>query len=186
MQSTPKTSDAVSFETFNESLRQKLYNFGGIEDDTENREHYRPGGYHPVHLGDTFGENDRYRVIHKLGHGGFATVWLCHDAVTLEYVGLKIIIAIASSENCPELKILRLKDLDFKQPGGDKIVILKDHFWISGPNGNHLCFVLPLLGPQVHTIWYRPYDPGNLARKIALQMVQGMAFLHNNGICHGG
>ena len=33
---------------------------------------YRPGGHHPVHLGDTLG--NRYKVIHKLGHGGFANV----------------------------------------------------------------------------------------------------------------
>ena len=28
---------------------------------------YRPGGYHPVELGDEF--NNRYVVEHKLGHG---------------------------------------------------------------------------------------------------------------------
>lgn len=28
---------------------------------------YRPGGYHPVHLGDT--PNERYMVIRKLGYG---------------------------------------------------------------------------------------------------------------------
>lgn len=32
---------------------------------------YESGGNHPVHLGDTLG-SDRYRVIHKLGNGGFA------------------------------------------------------------------------------------------------------------------
>lgn len=43
-----------------------------------------PNGYHtmlyfPVSLGDLF-ENGRYRVIHKLGWGGFATVWLARDS----------------------------------------------------------------------------------------------------------
>ena len=38
---------------------------------------YEPGGYHPVHLGDVFG--DAYRITHKFGHGGFATVWLARD-----------------------------------------------------------------------------------------------------------
>lgn len=39
---------------------------------------YRPGGYHPVALGDTF-NNDRYKVYHKLGWGGHATAWLAYD-----------------------------------------------------------------------------------------------------------
>lgn len=39
---------------------------------------YRPGGYHPVTLGDTF-KNERYKVYHKLGWGGYSTVWLVKD-----------------------------------------------------------------------------------------------------------
>lgn len=39
---------------------------------------YRPGGFHPVKLGDTF-NNGRYKIYHKLGWGGFSTVWLARD-----------------------------------------------------------------------------------------------------------
>jgi hypothetical protein len=39
---------------------------------------YRPGGYHPVCLGDTF-KDRRYEVYHKLGWGGSSTVWLAKD-----------------------------------------------------------------------------------------------------------
>ena len=41
-------------------------------------EDYRPGGYHPVHLGDTF-HNGQYKVIRKLGDGAYSTVWLARD-----------------------------------------------------------------------------------------------------------
>ena len=56
---------------------------------------YSPGGYHPVKLGDCFSTLPttatpsssnlcsstlpRYRILHKLGHGTFATVWLARD-----------------------------------------------------------------------------------------------------------
>jgi serine/threonine-protein kinase SRPK3 len=39
---------------------------------------YRIGGYHPVLLGDTF-KDGRYKVLHKLGFGGYATVWAARD-----------------------------------------------------------------------------------------------------------
>lgn len=41
---------------------------------------YQPGGYHPVNLGDTF-KHGRYKICHKLGWGGYSTVWLANDAV---------------------------------------------------------------------------------------------------------
>ena len=39
---------------------------------------YRPGGFHPVNLGDTL-QDGRYVIRHKLGYGGFSTVWLARD-----------------------------------------------------------------------------------------------------------
>lgn len=43
---------------------------------------YSQGGLHPVSLGDTF-KDGRYKIVHKLGWGGFSTVWLARDR---EYV----------------------------------------------------------------------------------------------------
>lgn len=45
---------------------------------------YCPGGYHPVHIGDSF-NGGRYKILHKLGFGAFSTVWLARD---LQYVQL--------------------------------------------------------------------------------------------------
>jgi len=42
-------------------------------------ESYRPGGFHPVHLGDTL-SGGRYKVVRKLGYGAFSTVWLAEDS----------------------------------------------------------------------------------------------------------
>ena len=47
------------------------------EDEEEGDDEYRPGGYHPVQIGDKF--NKQYTVINKLGWGHFSTVWLCYD-----------------------------------------------------------------------------------------------------------
>jgi serine/threonine-protein kinase SRPK3 len=45
----------------------------------ENVLNYRAGGYHPVALGDTL-KDGRYKIYHKLGYGGFSTVWVARDS----------------------------------------------------------------------------------------------------------
>lgn len=44
----------------------------------EKLDRYRPGGYHPVLVGDTF-KDGRYTIVNKLGFGGYSTVWLAWD-----------------------------------------------------------------------------------------------------------
>ncbi|OJI82640.1 hypothetical protein ASPTUDRAFT_123786, partial [Aspergillus tubingensis CBS 134.48] len=35
----------------------------------------------------------RYRLVHKLGHGGHSTIWLARDLQNSRYVAVKVIIA---------------------------------------------------------------------------------------------
>lgn len=111
-----------------------------LEDSLEDCHEYRPGGYHPVHLGDILGYDARYRVLHKIGSGLSSTVWLCRNTVEAKYVAVKII-AADQSKDSPELNYMKLKYLSHQQSGGDKIGIPEDHFWTIGPNGTHLCLV---------------------------------------------
>lgn len=41
-------------------------------------EDYRPGGMHPVHIGDEF-KSEQYGIVRKLGEGSYSTVWLARD-----------------------------------------------------------------------------------------------------------
>ncbi|KAH7067450.1 hypothetical protein BKA63DRAFT_582331 [Paraphoma chrysanthemicola] len=78
-------------------------------------EEYRPGGYHPVNLGDTFCDG-KYRVIRKLGYGSNSTVWLAVSFDTPRFVALKILIAKAI---CPELEIEIAAQLSSAAPDDD-------------------------------------------------------------------
>ena len=49
-----------------------------MTEEEEDYDDYCKGGYHPVHVGDTFSEG-RYTVVRKLGWGHFSTVWLARD-----------------------------------------------------------------------------------------------------------
>jgi serine/threonine protein kinase len=150
---------------------------------------YESGGHHPIHLGDRLGKDGQYRIIHKLGNGGSANIWLCRDLEcdALKYVGLKILMAEASASDCRELHVLKLKEMRLdREVGGKYICLPLDHFQIDGPNGSHTCFVYPVLGPRVSCILKGFENPEKALRKVALQAVQGMATLHSHGICHGG
>ena len=152
---------------------------------------YRKGGFHPVHLGDQF-KKDRYTVIHKLGHGGFATVWLARDLTRSRYVALKIL-AARLSRDCPEVEILRRLRGSEEHRGKAFVMSMLDHFWVDGPNGNHLCVVSEVGGPSIKQFNDCPglvsgsrRLRARVARKVALQATEGLAYIHSTGTVHGG
>ena len=111
---------------------------------------YEYGGFHPVHLGDVY--NGCYEVVHKLGHGGFATVWLCQDQRNGQWKALKITGADASTEGESDLKLLAmLKASGVRVEDCERhhLTLPTDHFYIDGVNGRHLCCVFPLLGRTI-------------------------------------
>lgn len=149
---------------------------------------YEPGGHHPVQLGDVF-DDGRHRVIHKLGSGGYANVWLCRDlaAPTPKYVALKILMAEASTEDCPELMWAEQLKSTMGADETAPICAPLRHFRTDGPNGSHFCFVYPVLGPSVSSgLLNSSKDPDRTLRGICHQTAAAMASLHALDICHGG
>ncbi|KAK7703392.1 hypothetical protein SLS64_009061 [Diaporthe eres] len=156
-------------------------------EDVEDVEKYAPGGYHPVDIGDQLGPeggNHCYTVLHKLGFGGFSTVWLTRCSRNERYYALKVLIADLPQSQGKDLTVLHaLKDDGFEHP---HVVKLYESFEVSGPNGTHLCLVLPALGPSLDN------DPVKIALapeirfKICQQIASGVAALHGRGICHAG
>jgi hypothetical protein len=55
-----------------------IYRPSHLHHTQERLSRYQSGRYHPVCLGDTF-KDGRYKIYHKLGWGGFSTVWLADD-----------------------------------------------------------------------------------------------------------
>lgn len=160
----------------------------GTPFDLEHLYDYEAGGHHPVQLGGVF-DDGRYRVIHKLGSGGHANVWLCRDlaAPTPKYVALKILVAEVSNEDCRELLCAeKLRSTVVADEPGPICAPLR-HFGTKGPNCSHLCFVYPVLGPRVSSgLLNSAEDLDRTLREVFHETVTALALLHALGICHGG
>ncbi|KAH6877432.1 kinase-like domain-containing protein [Coprinopsis sp. MPI-PUGE-AT-0042] len=156
----------------------------GIENYTE----YRPGGYHPVHLGDTF-QDGRYTVVNKLGYGTYSTVWLVRDESQGSFASLKILSAHASERSSgTELDVFR-RSAAGSGMGKRFVLQFLDSFVHQGPNGDHLCVVTEVSGPNLATYLggIGPCDEltPEIARSFVLQSAQGVEYLHSCGIVHG-
>ncbi|CAK7205797.1 hypothetical protein SEUCBS139899_008576 [Sporothrix eucalyptigena] len=47
-----------------------------MTEDYEDLEKYDVGGFHPIHIYETLGENGRYLVLNKLDYGGYGTTFV--------------------------------------------------------------------------------------------------------------
>ncbi|MCJ1344528.1 hypothetical protein MMC31_002731, partial [Peltigera leucophlebia] len=74
---------------------------------------YRLGDYHPVSLHDII--VGRYKVIHKFGNGGFATIWVARaqDLQEHRYVALKILMGDCPNEEHEECLTGSIRITDF-------------------------------------------------------------------------
>ncbi|SPO01044.1 related to serine/threonine protein kinase [Cephalotrichum gorgonifer] len=156
---------------------------------------YRPGGFHPVYIGDIF--NDRYRVLNKIGYGAYSTVWLVQDAHREkghehEYLALKILSAECYFTDHPvfEREILRhLRDGNTTLAGYPYICHLLDDFEHKGPNGTHVCLVFPLIGETLRSFgaWFKDsLVPYLTMRRFTIQLVLALDYAHDQGVIHTG
>ncbi|KAF5989670.1 CMGC/SRPK protein kinase [Fusarium bulbicola] len=155
--------------------------------DAEPLHRYRPGGYHPVALGDSLNDK-RYKVLHKLGWGSYSTTWAAKDQLYNCYVALKITVAEAKRSN--EIEVLqKLAATPRNHYGSCYVNQMLDHFTVIGPNGSHDCLVLELVGPNVSDVIVSHCSDGRLpsraARSISRQVLQGLDYLTSNDIGHG-
>ncbi|KAI0599213.1 kinase-like domain-containing protein [Biscogniauxia sp. FL1348] len=157
----------------------------GVED----VELYNQGGFHPVHLGDVL--DGRLEVVHKLGHGGFGTVWLCQDATRRRWRAVKIMTAehSARGNDARMIEHLVAHSASPRQLESNHVCVPRERFWLEGPNGRHLCLVSEVLGWNVAT-WSQHLDPlaaetPEVVSGACRQITKGLRFLHARGVCHG-
>ncbi|KAF1954238.1 kinase-like protein [Byssothecium circinans] len=149
-----------------------------LEENAEEMIHYfTPPFYFPIRIGMVFAQ--RYRVEHKLGHGGFSTVWMAHDTVRNQDVALKVP-TLTSDTVDNELAIhheIRRRDED-----SSKLNLSHGSFSISCSDSRHTVLVFPLRGPSLKS----SFASMSMAHRMsaAKQVLQALKCLHDADIVH--
>ncbi|KAL4244514.1 Serine/Arginine-Rich Protein Kinase [Abortiporus biennis] len=179
-----------------------------MTEDEEDWEDYVKGGYHPVHIGDTFSDG-RYVVVRKLGWGHFSTVWLAKDTKTNRHVALKVVKSAPryTETALDEIKLLQRLITSSTPPvqpspsnpnpplspsvthaGRSHVISFLDHFRHKGPNGTHVCMVFEVLGENLLGLIKRHQNKGvpmPLVKQIAKQILLGLDYMHRCcGVIH--
>ncbi|KAF8202940.1 CMGC/SRPK protein kinase [Pholiota molesta] len=152
--------------------------------DEESPADYNAGGYLPVKVGDYFNDN-RYRVVRKLGWGHFSTVWLVKDARNNRHSALKVVKSAGRYTETArdEIKLLsRVSSFSPTHPGKEHIVSFLDSFSHQGPEASHICIVFEPLGENLLALIERNKKKGvprPLVKVIAKQILLGLQYLHD-------
>ncbi|KAJ9291922.1 hypothetical protein DTO021C3_362 [Paecilomyces variotii] len=154
-------------------------------DGAESLEKYKPGGYHPIVIGDIL--HERYRIVDKLGFGGYSTVWLAQDTHLGRYVAIKVGIADALAH---EVKILRVLSAPLPSPsslhpGRNSISFPLDEFKLHGPNGTHPCYTMIPARCNLREVSFSRLFPIEVTRALSGGLTLALAYTHSRGYVHG-
>ncbi|KAI1016890.1 hypothetical protein LB504_007089 [Fusarium proliferatum] len=148
-----------------------------IEFACEDINHYPRGFCYPLSISEIIVE--RYRIIHKLGHGAFSTVWVAQDMLENRDVALKILMLGNPDDRDYHMQsdiIGIAKDLTY-------LLVYHRTFLLASPHGQHRVFVFPLQGPNLRN---HPPRRTPIATRMAFaaQLLQALKVLHEAGIVH--
>lgn len=152
---------------------------GDVEDVSEPVERYSLGLYYPVCIGEVL--DGRYRIEHKLGWGGYSTVWMAHDVQLRKSVALKIMIPGEKGEYEYQMQNEILRTIR----NTSHLVTHQGSFLLPGHGSNHhRVLVLPLLSPS---LGYRARQLSAATRiSAAKQLLMALKSLHDVGLVHRG
>ncbi|KAH7168153.1 kinase-like domain-containing protein, partial [Fusarium flagelliforme] len=132
------------------------YEFDEVAEDPEL---YAQGLYYPTYIGEILA--NRYRIDHKLGHGGFSVVWMAYDMLSKRDVALKVMVYGDAGEH--EYHVQR--EVANAVSDTSRLLLCQDAFILSGPHGHHR----------------KPIVARMLAAK---QLLHGLRALHEGGMLH--
>ncbi|GLA81129.1 hypothetical protein AtubIFM56815_004766 [Aspergillus tubingensis] len=129
--------------------------------------------------------HNRYRIVDKLGHGGYSTVWLARDTALKRYVALKVNTADAHPREAMVLRALSKPSSSPPAHGRSLIPVVFDEFEIQGPNGTHACYTTAPAQCNLREISFSRLFPLDVARALCYGLTQAVAYTHSHEYVHG-
>lgn len=133
-----------------------------------------------------------FKVMHKLGHGSYSTVWLARDQQKATYVAIKVCEASPEASREKSIhdrlsRLSRLRDRDAPSVEWELLAVALERLSLHGPNGTHDCFVFAPSSCSIGDACLK-HDVFQLeaARSFTAQLVIAVAKLHSLGVVHGG
>ncbi|RHZ70730.1 hypothetical protein CDV55_107255 [Aspergillus turcosus] len=133
--------------------------------------------FYPIRLGEVV--HERYLVEHKIGFGGFSTVWMAHDLQDKKDVALKVM----SSGEWGETEIRMQDKIVQNVQDTSHLVIYLTTFLVPGNNCRHRVLVFPLMGPCLYPVILRKMSMAT-RMSAARQLLEALENLHKAGIVH--
>ncbi|GAD97073.1 predicted protein [Paecilomyces variotii No. 5] len=178
-----KRDDPIAMHTKGDANRNHFeYNW---IDGAETLENYSPGGYHPIMIGDIL--HGRYRIVDKLGFGGYSTVWLAQDTYLKNYVAVKVGIADSIIHETNVLWALSASQSSSPSThrGRDSIPSVLDELKLHGPNGTHPCYTMAPARCNLREVSYSRLFSLEVARALSSGLALAVAYMHSQGYVHG-
>lgn len=139
--------------------------------------------------------HDRYRIVDKLGSGGYSIIWLARDdQLWLEsYVALKVGM---SDHPLPRRELSILRALDGSGLSSQAVYTaldprnvipsILDELDIQGPDGAHVCYTMTPAQGNLREASFSRLFPVEVARALAAKLAIAVSFVHSQGLIHGG
>jgi serine/threonine-protein kinase SRPK3 len=128
---------------------------------------------------------NNYVMIMKIGHGAYATVWLCFDIKNNNFVAIKVQSADEMVSGIKEVIVLK----KINQLKSDKFNNMITDFKWKINDCTHICMVFELLAGSAYDIIKFDTDtrglPMNVVKEIIKQILEAMDILNNKlGLLH--
>lgn len=150
-----------------------------VEESAEPFERYLRGDlYYPIRIGQILIQT--YRIEHKLGHGGFSTVWMAHDIRKKRDVALKIIV----SGDAGEYELSMQNEIIRTVQDTSDLLTYEDTFLLRGYRGDHRVLVFPVRGPSLGSCLKQMSVAARMSA--ARPLLKALKCLHNGGIVYRG